>query len=592
MAKIKVADYIVRFIAEQGVKHVFLVTGGGNLPMVDAIRARKDLQYVATHHEQAAAMAAEAYARVNENLGVCCVTFGPGATNTLTGVAGAWLDSIPVLFISGQVKREHMATGDLRQLGVQEVNIIDMVKPITKYAAVVSDPNEVVRHLTMAVSVARMRRPGPVFLDIPSDVQNSYIEDTLPTYGVAGAPMKEWDRLEVLALLSQSKRPLIFAGHGITLAKARKEFRELVDKFGIPVVTSMLGHDLLPTAHSLYIGRPGVFGDRAGNLAVQNADLILSIGVRHGLWNIGYDTKAFGKHAKKIVVDIDAAELDKPTYVPDLAIQEHAGIFIERLLEVQVGAPTSALWQWGQECRRWKQAYPVNLPEYADQTDYVNSYHFTTVLSHKLANDEIIFTGVGTSFTGTLQSIRIKGDQRFHCNVGCAAMGYDLPAAIGASFAADKKRIVLLTGDGGIMMNLQELQTIAHHNLPIKIFLLNNAGYLAIKNTQNAFYGGRLAAVDEDTGLSFPDFSKVATAFGIRYSRIANHQDDMEAKIQEALDYDGPTFVDLTMSPSQPLWPKMQIDTKEDGSVAARGLEDMAPLLTRAEFSFNMRHTS
>lgn len=596
MAKIKVADYIARFIAEQGVKHVFLVTGGGNLPMVDAIRARKDLQYVATHHEQAAAMAAEAYARVNENLGVCCVTFGPGATNTLTGVAGAWLDSIPVLFISGQVKREHMATGDLRQLGVQEVNIIDMVKPITKYAAVVTKAEDISRHLYNAVNVARMRRPGPVFLDIPSDVQNSYIEESSSDFGCAGVPIKEWDFEEVLRLLRGATRPLIFAGHGITLAKARKEFRELVDKLGIPVVTSMLGHDLLPTDHALCIGRPGVFGDRAGNLAVQNADLILSIGVRHGLWNIGYDTKAFGKHAKKIVVDIDAAELGKKTYVPDLAIREHAGVFIDRLLDAnfdtKTGAVSHLLWQWVQECRRWKQAYPVNLPEYAAQTDYVNSYHFTTVLSSKLANDEIIFTGVGTSFTGTLQSIRIKGNQRFHCNVGCAAMGYDLPAAIGASFAVDKERIVLLTGDGGIMMNLQELQTIAHHKLPIKIFLFNNAGYLAIKNTQNAFYGGRLAAVNEDTGLSFPDFSKVATAFGIRYSRIANHQDDMEAKIQEALDYDGPTFVDLTMSPEQPLWPKMQIDTKEDGSVAARGLEDMAPLLTRDEFSFNMRHTS
>lgn len=591
MAKIKVSDYIARFIAQQGVKHVFLVTGGGNLPMVDAIQAREDLTFIATHHEQAAAMAAEAYSRVNENLGVCCVTFGPGATNTLTGVAGAWLDSIPVLFISGQVKREHMATGDLRQLGVQEVDIISMVKPITKYAAVVNDPNDVIRHLTLAVSVARMRRPGPVFLDIPSDVQNSYIEDTLPTYGVAGAPTKRWDYMDVLRLLGQTQRPLIFAGHGITLAKARKEFRELVERLEIPVVTSMLGHDLLPTDHPLYVGRPGVFGDRAGNLAAQNADLIISIGVRHGLWNIGYDTKAFGKHAKKIVVDIDAAELDKKTYVPDLAIQEDAGLFIKEFSRIKIEAYSPVLWQWAQECRRWKQAYPVNLPEYAAQTDFVNSYHFTTVLSNKLADDEIIFTGVGTSFTGTLQSIRIKGNQRFHCNVGCAAMGYDLPAAIGASFAAGRKRIVLLTGDGGIMMNLQELQTIAHHQLPIKIFLFNNAGYLAIKNTQNAFYGGRLAAVDESTGLSFPDFSKVAAAFGIRYSRIANHQDDMETKIQEALHYDGPVFVDLNMSPDQPLWPKMQIDQKENGALVARGLEDMAPLLTREEFSFNMRHT-
>ena len=589
---ISVSDYIARFIASLGVKHVFLVAGGGNLPLIESISARSDLTYICTHHEQAAAMAAEAYSRVSENIGVCIVTFGPGATNTLTGVAGAWLDSIPVLYISGQVKTDHMATYGLRQLGVQEVDIIEMVKPITKYAKVVNKATDIRYHLEAAVWYATHERPGPVFLDIPLDVLNTTIEERDLTRAFIGAPRfffssNDHQAAQTIQMISESKRPVIFAGHGIKMAKGRGVFEALVQRLKVPVLTTMSAHDLIPTDHPLAIGRPGVFGDRAGNFAIQNADLILSIGARHHLWDIGYNYRAFAPKAKKIVVDIDGAELAKKTVVPDLAIQADARAFMNEMMRQTDDVLLNDFKPWIERCQRWKRDYPVVLPEYKDQKTYVNSYHFTSVLAPALADNEIIFTGVGTSFTGTLQCINLKRDQRIHSNVGCAAMGYDLPAAIGACFAANRQRIVLITGDGSIMMNLQELQTIVHHRLPIKIFLLNNGGYLAIKNSQNAFFSGKLEAVDYRSGVSFPRFSEVAATFGIPHIHVYDHSDVLE-KIYWTLDMDGPRICELHMSPTQPLIPKVYAEKRPDGTLESRPLEDMAPLLDRDEFNLNM----
>lgn len=597
MPQIKVSDYIANFIAALGVKHVFVLSGGGNLHLIDSIAAHPDLDYVCTHHEQSAAMAAEAYARVTENIGVCIVTFGPAATNTLTGVAGAWLDSIPVLYISGQARSEHtIGDSGLRQLGVQEINIIDMVKPITKYAHFVDDPLSIRCVLEKAIRLATTGRPGPVFLDIPLDVLGSYVEEEeMPSYQYQyQRPRQSQDNgalshavMELMKLLHQADRPLIFAGHGVQLAKARGAFQSLVEHLDVPIVTTMHGHDLLPTSHPLLIGRPGVFGDRAGNFAIQNADLLISIGARHHLWNIGYDTASFARNAKKVVVDIDPEELAKKTVVPDLAIESDARAFIEEL-DHQVRAvqlPNVSLWL--DRCQTWKTRYPVVLNSYRDEKDYVNSYYFTSVLSNLLRDDEIIFTGVGTAFTGTLQSIVLKANQRLHCNVGCAAMGYDLPAAIGACFAANRKRIVLITGDGGMMLNLQELQTIRHHRLPIKIFLLNNRGYLAIRNSQNAFFAGRHAAIDKETGVSFPDFGSVAFAFDIGYQRIDNH-DDMARQIAGVLSTPWPVICDVNMNPSQSLLPKSGSEKQPDGTITTRPLEDMFPLLDRTEFNANM----
>lgn len=596
MAKIKISDFIASFIVSLGVKEVFLISGGGDLHILDSIAKNKKLHYICNHHEQACAMAAEAYARVSENIGVCVVTFGPAATNTVTGVAGAWFDSIPVLYISGQVARHFMVyRDDLRQLGVQEANIITIVKSITKYAQVVTDPIKIKYHLKKAVYLAKSGRPGPVFLDIPSDVQVAEIDekDLVDFNPVAENLIQKINTglvnkiKKVVRLIEKAKRPVIFAGHGIRLAKARKEFEALIEKLNIPVLTTMSANDLMVTDNPLFIGRPGVFGDRAGNFAIQNADLLISIGARHHLWNIGYNVESFAKNAKKVVVDIDEVELEKRTVVPDIPIKADAKDFILELNKQIKDIILPDISQWAGQCFGWKIKYPVILPEYKKEKKYVNSYYFTEILSSLLKGGETIVTGVGTSFTGTLQSIKIKKGQRFHCNVGCASMGYDLPAAIGACFASNKKAIILLTGDGSIMFNLQELQTIYHHKLPIKIFLFNNSGYLAIKNSQNSFFHGKFAAVDSKSGISFPNFKKVAQAFNISYERIRNHNGIM-GKISKVLSYKGPIICDINMSPLQPLIPKVYSEKKPDGSMVSRPLEDMFPFLTRDEFKKNM----
>jgi len=595
MAKIKVSDLIVEYIASLGVKHVFLISGGGNMHLVDSVAKSSKLKYICNHHEQACAMAAESYGRVGGNIGVCISTVGPAATNMLTGIMGAWTDSISTLYISGQVKRDNMITGTgLRQLGVQEINIADIARPITKYCVEILDWKDVKYHLEKAVFLAKTGRPGPVLLDIPSDIQGMTVEENDLRKFVPeeenlnvfrNEPELDSKIKTILEWIKKAKRPVLFAGHGIRLAKAEREFLDLVAKLKIPILTSMAGHDLIPFSHELYVGRPGVFGDRAGNFAIQNSDLLISIGARNHLWNIGYTYKAFARNAKKVVVDIDAEELKKKTVIPDLAVHADAKVFIEELSkQVQ---PVENAKEWIQKCIEWKEKYPVVDPSYKKETDFVNSYYFTQILSEKLKEDEIIMTGVGTSFTGTSQNFNIKKGQRLHSSIGCASMGYDLPSAIGAWFATGKDRIILITGDGSIMLNLQELQTISHYKIPVKIFLLNNNGYLAIKNTQNSFFLGNLAGVDEKTGVSFPSFAKVAETFGLGYVHIPNHS-EIEKKIEETLNFSGPVICDINMSPTQPLLPKVYSEKLADGTMISKPLEDMYPFLDRDEFKHNM----
>lgn len=596
MSQIKISDFIASFISTLGVREIFLVSGGGNLHIIDSIVRNKKLRYVCTHHEQAAAMAAECYSRVSENIGVCVVTFGPAATNTLTGVAGAWLDSIPVLYISGQVPRHFMRDReDLRQLGVQEVDIVELARPITKYCAVIENAEDVKYHLKKAVYLAKAGRPGPVFLDIPSDIQSILIDESkLRDFDPEAEklfPPKTPDLKDkvkkAVNLLKNSKKPIIFAGHGIRLAKARKEFGLLIRQLKIPVLTTMSAPDLMVTDDPLFIGRPGVFGDRSGNFAIQNADLVICIGSRNHLWNIGYDTASFAKNAKKVIVDIDQAELEKKTVVADLPILADAKEFILELKKQTNKHTFPDISLWIARCQEWKKKYPVVTSQYRNEKKFVNSYYFTKVLSSILKGGETIVTGVGTSFTGTLQSINIKKGQRYHCNVGCASMGYDLPAAIGACFANKKKPVILITGEGSIMFNLQELQTISHYRLPVKIFLLNNRGYLAIKNSQNSFFLGNLAAVDEKTGISFPDFKQVAKVFKIGFEKIKTHA-KMKQKIRKVLKSGEPMLCEINMDPDQPLIPKVYTEKNPDGKLVSKPLEDMYPFLEREEFLSNM----
>lgn len=592
----KLSDYIFSYLSEYGIKDIFMISGGGNMHLINSVGTNGKLNYICNHHEQASAMAAEAYSRVKNDLAVCLVTTGPGATNTITGLLGAWLDSIPVLFISGQVKRDTMITNtNLRQFGVQEADIINIVDPITKYSVVVNEPKTIRYHLEKAIHIATHGRKGPVWLDIPLDVQASEIDHiTLDVYeGVKDINNIINNKLnnqvkEVISLIKKSERPVFFAGHGIRLSDSHKLFLDVVERLGVPVVTSMSGTDVIDSDHKLFIGRPGTFGNRSGNFGVQNSDLVISLGARLHLWNIGYDYKNFAREAIKVVVDIDEAELNKKTITPDYPVLADVKDFL-KLLNEQIkdenNLPDFSIWQ--SMCQKWKTNYPVVLSEYKNDKDYVNSYYFIDILSDIMSDDEIIFTGNGSAFTGTIQSIKIRGRQRFHCNVGCASMGYDLPAAIGACVANDKKRIVLITGDGSIMMNLQELQTIYHHKLPIKIFLLNNNGYLAIKNTQRSFFDNNFVAAESKSGVSFPDFKEVSNAFKINYVRMQN-SDSVKEKIEEVLDSDGPVLCDINMNPDQDLFPKVRAEQKEDGTLVSKPIEDMYPFLDRDEFKNNM----
>lgn len=593
MAKIKVADLIADHIASLGVRHVFLIPGGGNVGMIDSVSKHPKLTYVVNHHEQASAMAAESYGRIGGNIGVCMTTVGPAATNSLTGIMGAWTDSVPVLYLCGQVKREVIRDGALRQLGVQEINIADIARPITKYSELILEPKDIKYHLEKAVFLAKSGRPGPVLLDIPSDIQATEIDESeLRTFDpdAEGLVVNSDSELSaqvttLIEWLKDAKRPLILVGNGVRVAGAQQDFLDLVEKLQVPVVTSMSAHDLIPSDHPLVVGRPGVFGDRAGNFAVQNADLLISIGARHHLWNIGYNYQAFAHNAKKVVVDIDPAELRKKTVVPDLPINSDAKVFIREFLTR--AAPVDDIQAWRERTASWKKKYPVVLTEYEEEKNYVNSYVFTSKLSELLEEGDLILTGVGTAFTGTRQAFKVKKGQRLSSSIGCASMGYDLPSAIGAWFATGKDRLILLTGEGSIMMNLQELQTILHYKIPVKIFLLNNNGYLAIKNTQNSFFQGNLVAVDEDSGVSFPPFEKIAGAFSIPYLLMRNHE-EMEEKIKATLAKDGPVLCEIKMSPTQPLFPKVYSEKLPDGVMISKPLEDMYPFLEREEFMSNM----
>lgn len=592
----KLSDYVISFLTQKGVKDIFMVTGGGAMHLNDSIGNNKDLTYYCNHHEQASAIAAEAYARL-KGLGACNITTGPGGTNTITGLVGAWLDSIPLVFISGQVKRETiMPEGSgLRQLGVQELNIVDVVRPITKYAVLVANEKEIKYHLEKAIFLATTGRPGPVWLDIPLDIQAKIVEPkVLKGFRPTKKEKNIFDKTivrkqvkEVIKLLKKSNRPVILAGGGVRLADAKKELLEFAEKMQIPVLTGMSSHDLIPSSHNLFFGRPGVFGERVGNFIVQNSDLVISIGSRLHLWIISYDYKNFARGAKKVIVDIDPAELNKPTIKPDVPIKSDAGFFLEEMIRQTKKEKIKDASSWIKYCRRIRANYHVVLPEYEKEKKWVNSYYFTEVLSKLLKDDEVIVTANGTAFTGTLQSIKLKKNQRLISNIGCASMGYDLPAAIGACIANDKKRVICIAGDGSIQMNIQELQTIVNYKLPIKIFILNNDGYLAIRNTQDGYFKSRYYGADKDHGVGMPDMVKIGKAYGIPSLRISN-QHKLGEKIKKALDMKGPVICDIMMSPKQPLIPKVTSEVKPDGRVISKPLEDMYPFLEREEFYNNM----
>ena len=588
---IKVSDYIFSFLENKGIKHVFMLCGGGAMHLNDSIGRNGKIKYVCTLHEQTAAIAAEAYARVTGNLGVAVVTSGPGGTNTITGVTGAWVDSIPILIISGQVKIETTIINNpkLRQLGDQEINIVDIVKPVTKYAVMVTDKNAIKYHLQKAVYLAKSGRPGPVWIDVPLDIQGDYVnENSLKEYDFSDKIDASDSKTDlVINLLKASERPVVIAGNGIRLSGAVEEFRSLVEKLRIPIIGTFPGYDIIPCSSQYYFGRYGTVGQRAGNFVVQNSDLLLSIGSRLNIRAISYNYKAFARQALKIVVDIDPAELEKPTLKIDVAIRQDAKKFIADLLKVNENHTIGSKDAWLKKCLEYKNKYPNITPERKNVEKFVDSYYFFKKLS-ALSKDGTIFAfGNGTACVSSYQSFDVKPNQRVVVNSGYASMGYDLPAAIGACFANGRKEIICVTGDGSIQLNIQELQTIVHHKLPIKIFVLNNQGYISIRNTQKAFFNGYFVGANKESGLGLPDILKIAKAYGIEALKIRNHE-ELETQINKVLSYPGAILCEVEVDPEEKMYPKLSSEIKEDGTMISKPLEDLYPFLERAEFRKNM----
>jgi acetolactate synthase-1/2/3 large subunit len=598
----KLSDYIAGQLAEWGVRHIFLVTGGGAMHLNDSIGNESRIQYVCNHHEQASAMAAEGYARISGQPGVVNVTTGPGGINALNGVFGGWTDSIPMLILSGQVKRETCMrvqgiTG-LRQLGDQEADIVAMVANITKYAALIDDPLSIRYHLERAWHLAQGGRPGPCWLDIPVDVQAASIDPaSLRGYdsseerhvhdNVAGDPAQLKNECrEVLERIRNAKHPVILAGTGVRAAHAVAEFDELIHRLGVPVTTAWT-HDLIDSDDSLFCGRQGTIGDRAGNFTVQNADVLLILGSRLNIRQTSYNWQSFAPRAFKIQVDIDAAEFHKPTVKPDMAIHADLKKFLEQLLSQcdAVNYGSAAHDQWLAWCRDRVLRYPVVQDCQRQPGPPLNPYYFIEQLSARLDDDDVIVCGNATACIVPFQTMHLRKGQRLISNSGSASMGYDLPAAIGASFARPGKRVICLAGDGSIQMNIQELQTVIHHRLPIKILVLNNSGYLSMRMTQSGFFG-RLTGESAASGASLPDMVKVACAYGIPSIRI-DRQSQL-SQVDRALSSEGPALVDVVLDPTQEFEPRSRSRQLFDGRIVSPKLEDMYPFLDETELMDNV----
>lgn len=596
---IRIADYIAEALARAGIRRVFMVTGGGAMHLNDALGRHRDLQVVCCHHEQTCAMAAESYFRITNRMAAVNVTSGPGATNAITGVYGAHVDSMAMIVVSGQVKRETLvrSTGlPLRQLGDQEVDIVSMVKGITKYAVQIWEPESIRYHVERALHLATSGRPGPVWLDVPIDMQATRID---PTQLAGYDPLEDAFQFEtqdldaaadhVLERLAAAERPVIYPGTGVRLSGQYETFIQLVQTLGVPVVPAWNSNDLLPYEHQEFAGRPGSLGDRAGNFAAQNADFLLILGCRLNIRLVSYNWQSFGRAAYKAMVDVDAAELKKPTLAIDYPVHADLRQFLPLLLDKArqwKRQPAHASWLgW---CKERLSRYPVVLPEYWAGTEDVNPYCFVDRLFEQLAENDIIACGDGTACVTAFQAAKTKKGQRLFHNSGCASMGYDLPAAIGAGIARpEAERIICIAGDGSIMMNLQELQTIVSGKLPVKVFLLNNWGYHSIRQTQANFFPDNIVGCGTDSGLGFPDFGKIAHAFGFAFQRCASHE-ELDEAISATLATPGPAMCEVLLDLRQPFAPKLSSRKLDDGRMVTAPLEDMAPFLSREELAENM----
>ena len=590
---IKVSDYVIKKLEETGAKHMFMLPGGGAMHLNDSLGNSKKIQYICCLHEQACAIAAEAYARVTNNIGLLMVTTGPGGTNALTGVAGAYLESTPMFVVSGQVKRMDMINNQgIRQQGMQELDIISIVKPITKYAVLVNEPNMIRYHVEKALYEATHGRKGPVWLDIPLDVQATMVdEDELIGYIQTPEPVNtylEKQVLQVIEKLNNSERPILLAGNGIRLAGAGSEFEQLIQILNIPVLTTWNGIDLIEEDNDLYYGRPGGLGHRYANFMQQNSDFFLSVGARLNLLQTGYNFDGFAREAVKIMVDIDNAELHKINVRPDIPICADAKDFLALLIKHKDKINKRERKEWFAYGDKLKAKYPIVKKEYWEEKDAVNTYCLLETISANMREDDIYVSGSsGSCIDISMQTFRVKKGQRVFCTKGLASMGYGLPSAIGACLASGGKRTVGVNGDGGFMMNIQELQTIARLNLPIKIFVLCNGGYGAIKATQTGIFEGHLVACNQESGLSIPGIPRIAGAYGIKTITIQNNE-ELKDKVKEALEFDGPVIIETITPIGLTAFPKQISYKRPDGQMESMPLEYMNPPIDESEMKENM----
>lgn len=598
----KLSDYVVRFVAEQGVKHVFLVTGGGAMHLNQSLGAQSAIEPICNSHEQASAMCAESYAKVTNHLGVCMVTTGPGGTNAVTGVAGAWLDSTPTLFISGQVKRPDRMfdpTGQplgMRQLGVQEVDIVSIVKPITKYAVTVLDPKEIRYHLEKAVYLALHGRPGPVWIDIPLDVQASPIDDpaALPGFDPeeveqeSGASDLKQQVARAIEKLNQAERPLLFAGNGIRLARATAEFEELRNLLRIPSVATWCAADLVPSDEPTFVGRPGTVAARGANFALQNCDFLLAIGVRLDFAITGYAPHNLAREAHKVVVDIDQAELDKLQPHMQQPVCADAKAFLSELLRQKDSIRLKDHSAWDARCTDWKTRYPVVTAEHRTPASKVSIFHLAEVIGTESDPQDLLVSGSsGAGIEIFLLACPTRNEQRIYHTAGLGAMGYGLPMSLAVCIGGGRRRTILVDGDGGFQFNIQELETAARLKLPVKFFILNNDGYASIRASQTGYFGKPNIGCDSCTGLTVPDMSKVAAAYNIPAVVIEN-QKNLRADVRRALSMNGPVVIDVHVIPDEMRAPRLQSYQRPDGSFVSKPLEDLFPFLPREEFLANM----
>lgn len=591
---IRVSDFVVDFLYRNGISHIFMVSGGGAMHLNDSVALNKKMKHVSHHHEQASAIAAEAYSRITGNFGVAMVTTGPGGTNTITGLLGAWQDSVPCIFISGQGKlRETIYNSNIpgfRQFGPQEANIIPIVQSITKYAVMINEPEKIRYFLEKALFIAKSGRPGPVWLDIPLDVQGALVN---PERLIGFDPNSEkilsvkrpssTQLNEVIRLLQSSRKPVILAGHGIRLAKANDIFLEMIAKFNIPVVSSNMIIDLMDYNDPNYLGVVGMKGHRAANIAIQNCDLLISIGCRLSVQLIGFEYEKFSPNSKKIVIDIDASEHSKKTINIDLFIESDAKLFIEEFMQNVKNSKFYFNSNWGRNLKGLTYKYPVCLPEYAKEKGPCDMYYAINEISERCSNRDIIISDAGFPFYMVGQAMKIKLGQRLILPGGTAPLGYNLPASIGAAIAGKNRKVICITGDGSFQTNIHELGTIAVNKLPVKIFVLNNGGYLSIRTTQKNYCEGRYIGESKETGLGFPDLAKIADAYGIKYF-YAKDNKDLKKALPAIFEYKGPLLCEIACKKWQTVAPTVASKRLPDGTMVSTSIDNMSPFLPPEDF--------